>query len=311
MKTNQQYTFSGRTDLKKGILALLLACVSTFSFACDEHGKTGIVEDNNLWIPSNVKSVNSISETEFNDIIDKIEAIYAPIIAERGKTLVIERKWEDGTVNAYAQQSGNTWRVSMFGGLARHETITRDGFATVVCHELGHHLGGAPKKSSWFGGTSWASNEGQADYFGTSKCLRKFMENDDNTSIMSEVEVPAVATEACAKNFSNENEYAMCLRGSMAGMSLANLFRALRSMTTELKFDTPDPAVVTTTNHNHPAPQCRLDTYFQGALCTVDAYTDVSKDDANIGTCNRSENFETGLRPLCWFKPGQTVVDAQ
>lgn len=292
--------------MKKGILALLFACTATFTFACDEHGKTGIVEDNNLWIPSNVKSINTISEVEFNEIIDKIEAIYAPIIEAKGKTLQIERKWEDGTVNAYAQQQGNIWKVSMFGGLARHETITRDGFATVVCHELGHHLGGAPKKSSWFG-TSWASNEGQADYFGTSKCLRKFMENDDNTSIMSEVEVPAVATTACSKNFTNENEYAMCLRGAMAGMSLANLFRSLRSMTTELKFDTPDPAVVSTTDHNHPAPQCRLDTYFQGALCTVDAYTDVSNDDANIGTCNRSENFETGLRPLCWFKPGQTV----
>ncbi|EPZ50865.1 peptidase, M48 domain protein [Bacteriovorax sp. BAL6_X] len=296
--------------MKKGILALLLACTASFTFACDEHGTTGIVEDNNLWIPSNVKSINTISEGEFNGIIDKIEAIYAPIIAAKGKTLEIERKWEDGTVNAYAQQVGNTWRVSMFGGLARHETITRDGFASVVCHELGHHLGGAPKKASWWG-SSWASNEGQADYFATSKCLRKFMENDDNASIMSEVEVPAIAVKNCEANFVNENEYAMCLRGSMAGMSLANLFRALRNMTTELKFDTPDPAVVSKTNDNHPAPQCRLDTYFQGALCTVDAYTDVDQNDANIGTCNRTENFTTGLRPLCWFKPGQAVVEAQ
>ena len=296
--------------MKKGILALLIACMSTFSYACDEHGTTGIVEDNNLWIPSNVKSINTISEGEFNAIIDKVEAIYAPIIAAKGKTLQIERNWEDGTVNAYAQQMGNTWKVSMFGGLARHETITGDGFATVLCHELGHHLGGAPKKSSWWG-SSWASNEGQADYFATSKCLRKYMENDNNVKVMSEVEIPAVAKESCAKNFVNENEYAMCLRGSMAGMSLANLFRALRNMTTELKFTTPDPAVVTSTNHNHPAPQCRLDTYYQGALCTVDAYTDLSNDDVNTGACNRDENFENGLRPLCWFKPGQQVIETQ
>ncbi|MEH0861431.1 MULTISPECIES: hypothetical protein [Halobacteriovorax] len=296
--------------MKKGILALLITCVASFSYACDEHGKTGIVEDNNLWIPSNVKGINTITEGEFNSIIDKIEAIYAPIIEAKGKTLEIERKWEDGTVNAYAQQVGNTWKVSMFGGLARHETITGDGFATVVCHELGHHLGGAPKKSSWWG-SSWASNEGQADYFATSKCLRKYMENDNNIKMMNEVEVPAIAKESCAKNFVNENEYAMCLRGSMAGMSLANLFRALRNLTTDLKFDTPDSNVVSRTNHNHPAPQCRLDTYYQGALCTIDAYTDLSDSDVNTGACNRDENFTNGLRPLCWFKPGEQIVEGQ
>jgi hypothetical protein len=33
----------------------------------------------------------------------------------------------------------------MFGGLARHELVTDDGFMMVVCHETGHHLGGAPR----------------------------------------------------------------------------------------------------------------------------------------------------------------------
>jgi len=75
----------------------------------------------------------------------------------------------------------------MFGGLARHETMTPDGFATVVCHELGHHLGGVPKKFSWFG-NSWASNEGQADYFGIMKCLRKMFEHEDNVKIVKEID---------------------------------------------------------------------------------------------------------------------------
>jgi hypothetical protein len=125
----------------------------------------------------------------------------------------------------------------MFGGLARHETITEDGFATVVCHEIGHHIGGAPKKSSWWG-SSWASNEGQADYFGTSKCLRKMMEKEDNTSIIANMEIPAHVTKKCNASFNNIAEISMCQRGAMAGLSLANLFRALRNLDNELKFTT-------------------------------------------------------------------------
>lgn len=289
--------------MRKGFLALMVATLlSTPAFTCSEDGSTGIVEENNLYIAVGEKNTNGLTEEDFNDIITKIENIYKPIIEAKGKRLQIERNWTDGTVNAYARQSGNTWHVAMFGGLARHETITRDGFATVVCHELGHHLGGAPKKAGWWS-SSWASNEGQADYFGTSKCLRKYMEVDDNVSIVSQMDIPVAAQTKCEAAFTSEGDVAMCLRGAMAGMSLANLFRALRNLTTELKFDTPDQNVVTRTNDNHPAPQCRLDTYFNGALCDVDHYTDVSQTDALVGTCNRVDSYTDGVRPLCWYKP--------
>ena len=57
------------------------------------------------------------------------------------------------------------------------------------------------------------------------------------------------------------------------------------------------------TDHNHPASQCRLDTYFAGALCNADHYQDVDDSDAEIGTCVRSEEMVLGVRPLCWYKP--------
>jgi hypothetical protein len=288
--------------MRKGIVALSVSLLATTTLACDIHGISGIVEENNLYIPSNIKSVNSLTEKVFNEVIDKVEAVYAPIIEEKGATLNIERNWDDGTVNAYASQSGNTWKVAMFGGLARHETITADGFMTVVCHEIGHHIGGAPKKGSWYG-TSWASNEGQADYFGTMKCLRKVMETENNVKIVSKMNVPAMVTEKCEKNFNTEEEIAICKRGAMAGKSLANLFKALRRMDTDLRFDTPDSKVVSRTDHSHPAPQCRLDTYFQGALCNVGHDVDVDQEDALIGTCNRVDGVQDGVRPLCWYKP--------
>lgn len=215
-----------------------------------------------------------------------------------GKTLEVIRKWEDGTVNAYAQQSGDVWKVSMFGGLARHATITPDAFALVVCHEIGHHIGGYPKK--W---GRWASNEGQADYFGNAKCLRKYMEVDLNTGVMERVDVPSIVEEKCNANFTDAEEIAMCKRGALAGLSLGNLFRALRKLPKPLMFSTPDETVVTRIDHSHPAPQCRLDTYFAGAICDKDAYDDVSNTDLAKGLCARQDDYIDGVRPLCWFKP--------
>jgi len=266
------------------------------------HGTSGIVEENDLWLDVNHKTDNGMTEDIFNDVLDHVEELYAPIIADRGKTLKVQRKWDDGTVNAYAQQTGNLWRISMFGGLARHQAVTADGFALVACHELGHHLGGLPKKRSWWGG-SWASNEGQSDYFGNSKCLRKYFEKDSNIDVVAQMDVPELVSEKCMTNFTSAEEVAICERGAMAGLSLAGLFHDLRDMDEPLRFDTPDPSVVSSTDHNHPASQCRLDTYYQAALCGVSAYVDVSDDDATTGTCNRVARDIDGLRPLCWYKP--------
>ena len=231
-----------------------------------------------------------------------------------GGNLKVVRKWSDGTVNAYAQQQGNTWMVSMFGGLARHSTVTEDGFALVVCHEIGHHIGGAPKKGGsagggWWGGssggTSWASNEGQSDYFATLKCLRKVFLNDDNAGIIAKMNVPSFVTDKCQKSTrGNKDDAAICVRAAMAGKSVSDLFSAL-SKTPETKFDKPDSKVVSSTNDSHPAAQCRLDTYFQGALCEVGMNEPVSQSDEVKGTCHGSLGHTSGLRPLCWFKPSK------
>ena len=119
--------------MRKGFLALMVATLlSTPAFTCSEDGSTGIVEENNLYIAVGEKNTNGLTEEDFNDIITKIENIYKPIIEAKGKRLQIARNWTDGTVNAYARQSGNTWHVAMFGGLARHETITRESWMVVI-----------------------------------------------------------------------------------------------------------------------------------------------------------------------------------
>jgi len=279
-------------------LFLATFAVSLPAFTCTSDGLEGFLPKNNLKIMVGDKAAGGLSEKEFNAVIDEIEPIFAPIVKEAGGELKVERLWKDGTVNAYAEREGDIWKVSMFGGLARHKTITTDGFSLVLCHEIGHHIGGAPQYTA-----DWASNEGQSDYFATLKCLRRVWSSDDNKKIVKAIkDVPATLEKSCAKQWSNENERALCIRSGMAGDSVAKLFASF-GYEKPAKFETPDPKVVKKTDHNHPATQCRLDTYFQGALCEISYDDNVAEDNEVTGTCHGSTGHKIGLRPLCWFKP--------
>lgn len=240
---------------------------------------------------------NGITEQKFNELLSKVENYYRPIVAKKGASLLFLRYWTDGTVNAYADRSGNQWYVRMFGGLARHHAITEDGLTLVACHEMGHHLGGAPKYSS-----HWAANEGQADYFATLKCLRNIFQNDNNVDIVKAMRVDPTITKSCEAAFSDAASIALCERSTMAGQSSAELMRALAG-SGPINVNTPDPTLVSSTYDMHPAAQCRLDTYFSGAICQVGQTEPLSEFDPTVGTCSIEKNFKVGVRPQCWYKP--------
>jgi hypothetical protein len=288
---------------------LICATLSVLSisqvFSCDIHGKTGFAPENNRRISVWDKATNGMTEEKFNAIIARVSDLYAPIVKSKGGKLQMNNNWTDETVNAYAQRTGSTWSVNMFGGLARSPEITDDGFMGVVCHELGHHIGGAPKKGGWIG--AWASNEGQADYFATLKCLRRVLENDDNFAITSKMKIDAEVTTKCEMIYKSASEIALCQRVSMAGKSLATLLSSLGG-TGVVAFTTPDKSVVTKTNDAHPAAQCRLDTYFSGVLCDKAILDEVDNKDPIKGACVKSDGHEFGVRPLCWYKPSSKEI---
>lgn len=285
-------------NFSKGFLLVSLV-MSQPVLACTKDASEGFLPKNSLNISVDDKEAAGITEAQFNRVIDQVEGIYAPIISEYGGTLQVVRKWKDGTVNAYAQQYGTNWSVSMFGGLARHKTITPDGFSLVVCHEIGHHIGGAPKYMD----EDWASNEGQADYFATLKCLRRVWQSEDNVAAMKGIDVPQFLKDSCTKQWHNKVDQALCIRGAMAGDSVAKLFAALSNQRKPAQFDTPDLDEVVMTDDAHPATQCRLDTYFQGALCEKSFNEEIGQTEEVAGTCHGSTGQSLGLRPRCWFKP--------
>lgn len=293
--------------MKKGLLAaavLMMSAVVTTVSLQNEHCD-GFVPENDMYISENMASaVGGISEEQFNSVLDRIQKMYEPEVSAKGATLSISRQWTNGTVNASAQQFAKSWVINMYGGLARHEAITEDGFALVACHEMGHHLGGAPKVGGWFNPNKWATNEGGSDYYATFKCLRRYFAEDDTAAVLANMTLDPIAVEECAAVHAKKIDRMYCVRGTMAGHSVSALFQDLRKQEAAAKLDTPDQNKVRRTSDSHPDTQCRLDTYFAGALCPIAVDASYSNTDYHDGFCaNAQEHPTKALRPRCWFKP--------
>ncbi len=274
----------------------LIALLSFSSFACDG----GFVQHNYLKIAPHSFLANDMTEKEFKDTAKSFEKFFAPQIErEHNAELQVYSSWASNTVNAYAERDEDAWLITIYGGLARHKAITLDGYKLVLCHELGHHLGGYPKKST----NKWSSAEGQADYFATMKCLRQWWENENNETIVSSMTIPAHVKNECALSYSDKKEQALCQRMSMAGRSVALLIQDLDQDSIEPKFETPDPLIVRAINYMHPYAQCRLDTFFNGAICPVSQLVSMENDNETSGTCHARNGDSRGLRPRCWFVP--------
>lgn len=261
---------------------------------------------NTLQIPENAYWGGGITKKEFKEVIQRIGDYYRPIIEAQGGDLVINDNWQASTVNASAEQEEGKWILNMFGGLARHKLMTKDAFAMVMCHEVGHHLGGFPLYKPNY----WASNEGQSDYFAVTKCFRRVFGNDNHDWILTIMTIPELVKEKCAISFSNPQENLLCQRESMAGLQVARFLDDLRHFIPndqgpifEITFEQPDTTEVPRTVHTHPGPQCRLDTYFSGAICAVSAFDDFSRTDAKTGACSMENGATHGYRPRCWYAP--------
>ncbi|MDX6768886.1 MAG: hypothetical protein SF051_05095 [Elusimicrobiota bacterium] len=280
---------------KSVIVAAVLAAVGSSVLAHQRlSAKTlceGFLPPNSLNIPVGDVRAAGIDEAVYNAVLDRVQAVYGPVIASKGARLSINRKWTDGTVNASAQQIGSTWHINMYGGLARHAAVTEEGFALVACHEIGHHIGGYPK-------SSWATNEGGSDYFATLKCMRRLYGDAPPLG-----DVDPVAEAGCSGEFGDESARNGCRNGARGGQSVAFLFQALRNSPTPPRFDTPNTTVVDQMYNRHPETQCRLDTYYQGALCGASVSSDLSNSDPNSGACTARNGQRVGLRPRCWYKP--------
>ncbi|EQC45544.1 hypothetical protein [Bacteriovorax sp. Seq25_V] len=277
--------------MKKIFMFFLMLSTSAESMNCFPESNMMIGEkklNQKSFLAKNFES--GLSEIEFHLTLDKFEKVWAPIIQEKyNKKLIVERDWKNARVNAHATRDDqDNPMIVVRGGLARHPDITPDGLLLMLCHELGHHYGGAPK--IFRGNTdrrSWSSAEGQADYFATSKCMPKIIEQDDS-------QVP----ESVQKSVEQVCFSVNCNRMVMAAMSVGRVFASLRTDWNVPEIGKTSEEKISKTIYSHPNPQCRFNTFIAGVNCDKEIYQDFDNDDYSIGAC---VNDERASRPACWF----------
>lgn len=255
---------------------------------------------NDLRFYKNQKFLNTIDKEEFDFLIKKVEAAMSPIVSETlKKKLVFNSFWENATVDAATTRDEEFNPViNVYGGLARHPLISRDGFLLLLCHEVGHHLGGAPK--SFRGKTTtrgWSSAEGEADYFAVTKCLPRIF-NDGNDLKNSSLELETINL----KNALLKCKDDVCARIILAGKKVSDVFASIRKSNALPEITNKDPSIVEQTYYMHPSPQCRLDTYIAGARCEMSIDILFDNFDPRIGACSSNS---IGARPECWFKESE------
>ena len=256
-----------------------------------------IIPKNSLHIPSNQKEIH-ISEKRFNELINKVVTPYKGMMSFYGASeFIVNRYWHDGQVNASAGKKKDTFLLNIYGGLARHPLLSEDAFMMVLCHEIGHLVGGAPTWKPF----NQASSEGQADYFATLKCFKRITLGD-NIKIEDNI-VPAYARDRCKNVYALEEEYNQCKRSALAQLSLIKLMSELAGLKSPPQFKTPDPYQRTVIMFNgYPNPQCRLDTLLAGSLCKNDLFELMDMNLYNKGVCSEVNGDDIlGRRPRCWY----------
>lgn len=224
--------------------------------------------DNDLWMEdSYYKNFQpNVDRIMFDKIIQAGRDAYA------SNAPTINGNWDDATVNASCMKMFGMVTVNMYGGLARRPEITPEGFALVLCHELGHAYGGIPyiRSTPLFE----MSAEGQSDYYGTLSCYDRIAARVSELSKI--VDTSDLIRIKCEQYQNDQTKYANCLGKMEGGLSLGLLLSRLKNEPAP-QYETPDPTVVSATELSYPATiQCRLDSYFAGTLSLP--------------------------RPACWFK---------
>ncbi|MBX3019678.1 MAG: hypothetical protein KF767_17450 [Bdellovibrionaceae bacterium] len=206
---------------------------------------------------------------------------------------------ESPLVVASADVRGGRKFVRLDGGLLRSPRLNADILRFVICHELGHLYGGAPRRQlppEWTGdrapdGLSLLSGEGQSDYYAASACFHLLAHaNETETGFLS----PAEESEL-DRRCVNARDLVLCRRNARAGLGLLTLVKEF-----PISFLTPSPERVKVTNADtYPSRQCRLDTILAGALCRMPLGKRGDPLDPRHGACGDPE----AERPLCWFAP--------
>ena len=152
--------------------------------------------------------------------------------------------------------------------------LSPDAYSAILCHEVGHLLGGRPflgngKGPQWVSDTPSAS-EGQSDYFSSLACMKKIFAKDAKETVMNFDVTPEVKG-SCKAKFPKIQDQNICQRSIRAGYELMDFIISVfekyqpGTILPRPNMNIPEGAGLSV-GRLYPSFQCRFDTIKAGAL---------------------------------------------
>lgn len=298
---------SGDTILNRFLSATLAA----IWLILPSSGKSSEVRDltSQLLLDRQGRNLTPILDADsFDRLVHRTLAHFDKHAERNGAKLTYEIFWNSSSSGAFTlrKDQGRTWHVFVYDGILRLPYATEDLISAVLCHEVGHHLGGYPFKEN-----AWAAAEGQADYFAMQVCLPELFALEPQRNAEYRDLAPEVLKRLCNQSFADQSRRDICYREAVVIETL--LKYEGNDGKVKLSLTKKDPLVVETTNLLHPSAQCRIDTSVSGVLCNLNfklghipgyfgkgQNTSEAEQDSDLYVCKGSANIMA--RPSCWYR---------
>ncbi len=257
----------------------------------------------------------SNASVELRELVDRVNDVYRPIFRKNLLRFKIRADFDEELamdINDRITHWGSPASADFFpnrlgvvdfrGETMALDYMTKDVGALILCHEIGHLIGGAPlnKKLSFEG--KWTTSEGQADYFSTLKCVKRLWQLDEAQVLERDLDIPGSLWNKCDLQFAELKDRGICQRTLKAINNLAKTYFYSRSTSEEaIGLNVNSAYIADVTIEKYPDDQCRIDILVAGALCNKKGK--LSKLDPTLGVCAEENGDIQGVRPRCWYKP--------
>ncbi len=237
---------------------------------------------------------------EIQNVVRVFEETFGPEFARNGQNLKIVLDEAKTDFNAFANVDGNDRVIVLHSkAVAFQGNVNTDVVGLILCHELGHHLGGEPLVAD-----RDMSAEGQADYYATSKCMRRLLRTP---YFQDRAQAVDPTFQSYCGTFFVFGEVPECARGLQASATLAAITARINLIETP-SMDHSENQKVHITNLKHPSLQCRLDTLRAGGLCRKSERIEMTKTAPNEGVCSVEDSSLFEIRPGCWYAPSPQLT---
>lgn len=235
-------------------------------------------------------------------VVIELHDLFSNFFSSLQLPFILDKDIHNEASAAGASNDGSAYHVMLYGGLLKNPRLSEDALRITLCHEMGHHFGGAPRKNSpmdWdvpvhSDGRLLSSSEGQADYYSTATCFRKLVQGQNHDQSLQHQQISPELILQCQQVWGRDtSDSKICIRAGVGSLKLLQLNADFQISFVSPAIERPQKVL----RDEFPTRQCRLDTMLAGALCRSSLELQLPSGEGSYQYCENPE----GNRPPCWF----------